>query len=90
MHEEYGGQHGGGASRPTRLPSPGARRRVQPWSGCSGLSLPYARVDLMRLDDGVLALSEIEVVEPGLYLEVVPGNASAFAEMVAGLLAARR
>ena len=29
----------------------------------------------MRLADGTLAVSELEVTEPGLYLEVLPGNA---------------
>jgi glutathione synthase/RimK-type ligase-like ATP-grasp enzyme len=51
-----------------------------------GVVLPYARVDLMRLDDGVLAVSELEIVEPGLYLDVLPANAAAFADLVEDLL----
>ena len=47
------------------------------------LALSYARVDLMR-HDGQWLLSELEVTEPGLYLDVVPGNA---AEFVARVLA---
>lgn len=51
--------------------------------------LPYARVDMMRLSDGRLAVSELEASEPGLYLDVVPQNAAAFADAVAELLADR-
>ena len=36
----------------------------------------------MRLADGTLAVSELEVTEPGLYLEVIPDNAAAFADLV--------
>ena len=49
-------------------------------------TLDYARVDLMRLDDGACVLGELEVTEPGLYLDVVPENAAAFAATVATLL----
>ena len=48
--------------------------------------LCYARVDLMRLDDGQLVVGELEVTEPGLYLDVLPGNADAFADVVAALV----
>jgi len=44
--------------------------------------LPYARVDLMRLDSGELVLSELEVTEPGLYLDMSPVNAGLFADLV--------
>jgi hypothetical protein len=37
----------------------------------------------MRLTDGTLALSELEVTEPGLYLDVLPQNAAVFADLVA-------
>lgn len=53
-----------------------------------GVPLPYGRVDLMRLDDGQLVVSELEATEPGLYLEIIPSNAEAFADVVAGLLTA--
>ncbi|CAA9358945.1 MAG: Glutathione synthetase [uncultured Nocardioidaceae bacterium] len=48
--------------------------------------LCYARVDLMRLEDGRLVVGELEVTEPGLYLDVLPGNADAFADVVATLV----
>ena len=44
--------------------------------------LSYARVDMMRMPDDRLVVSELEVTEPGLYLDVLPGNADAFADMV--------
>ena len=47
-----------------------------------GADLVYARIDLMR-HDGVLMVSEVEVTEPGLYLDVLPDNAEPFAEAVA-------
>lgn len=48
--------------------------------------LAYARVDMLRLADGRLAVSELALVEPGLYLDVVADNAGTFADVVAGLL----
>ena len=51
----------------------------------AGARPAYGRVDLMRLDDGVLAVSEVELVEPGLYLDVQPGNAAGYADAVLGL-----
>ena len=38
---------------------------------------------MMRLGDGTLAVSELELIEPGLYLDVLPGNAEPFADLVA-------
>jgi glutathione synthase/RimK-type ligase-like ATP-grasp enzyme len=64
-----------------------ARRTVTTAEGLLGAALPYARVDLMRMPDGRLVLGELEVVEPGLYLDLVPGNAAAFAQVVVQLLA---
>ncbi|MGH3332578.1 MAG: ATP-grasp domain-containing protein [Nocardioidaceae bacterium] len=84
VHEEYGG-------RTTEVPlteeaADLALRTVEAAVKVLGSALPYARVDLMRLDDGTLAVSELEVTEPGLYLDVVPGNASEFAKTLADLL----
>ena len=45
-------------------------------------NLAYARVDLMRGDDGALLISELELVEPGLYLDCDPVNAGLFADLV--------
>lgn len=50
-----------------------------------GRPLDYARVDLMRFD-GTWVISELELIEPGLYLDVSPGNATPFADLVAARL----
>ena len=84
VHEEYGGR-----SVPVPVTAEAAQVAVETVEVAQrllGVRLPYARVDLMRLADGTLALSELEVTEPGLYLEVVPANAGAFADLVVDLL----
>jgi glutathione synthase/RimK-type ligase-like ATP-grasp enzyme len=63
-----------------------ARRTVRAAEQILGERLDYARVDQMRLAEGTLAVSELEVTEPGLYLEVLPGNADAFADLVVSRL----
>lgn len=60
-----------------------ARRTVAAAGELFGTRLDYARVDQMRLADGTLAVSELEATEPGLYLDELPGNGRAFAELVA-------
>lgn len=47
-----------------------------------GADLAYARVDALRYDDRWV-VSELELTEPGLYLDVLPGNALPFADLVA-------
>jgi glutathione synthase/RimK-type ligase-like ATP-grasp enzyme len=59
-----------------------ARRTVAAAEGLLGRPLDYARVDHLRLADGTLAVSELEVTEPGLYLDVLPGNGPAFASLL--------
>jgi glutathione synthase/RimK-type ligase-like ATP-grasp enzyme len=84
VHEEFGGE-----SKPVPVTSEAAQlacEAVEVAEGLLGVPLPYARADLMRLDDGTLALSELEITEPGLYLDVVPANAEAFADLVSDLL----
>ena len=80
VHEQYGG-----ATTAVDLTDEAAelaRRTVRAAEAILGERLDYARVDQMRLDDGTLVVSELEVTEPGLYLEILPGNASAFADLV--------
>lgn len=48
-------------------------------------ALDYARVDLMRLGQDWV-ISELELIEPGLYLDVSPSNAAPFADLVAARL----
>ena len=81
VHETYGGST-------VAVPVSGeaadlARRTVAAAERLLGRPLDYARVDHLRLADGSLALSELEVTEPGLYLDVLPDNGPAFADLVA-------
>ena len=80
VHEEFGGSTV--ATAVSEEAADLARRTVAAAEELLGEQLDYARVDLMRLADGTLAVSELEVTEPGLYLEVLPGNADAFADLV--------
>jgi glutathione synthase/RimK-type ligase-like ATP-grasp enzyme len=80
VHEQYGGST---VAEPVADEAAAlARRTVAAAEELLGHALDYARVDQMRLADGRLAVSELEVTEPGLYLDEVPGNGSAFAELV--------
>lgn len=84
VHEEYGGS--AQVVEVTQEARALALRTVSMAEEVLGTALPYARVDAMRTADGTLALSELEVVEPGLYLDLVPRNAGAFADVMADLL----
>lgn len=81
VHEQYGGTTVGVPT--TDEAADLARRTVEAAGSLLGERLDYARVDQMRLADGTLAVSELEVTEPGLYLDVLPGNAALFADLVA-------
>jgi glutathione synthase/RimK-type ligase-like ATP-grasp enzyme len=84
VHEQYGGTT---VAVPLDAEAAElARRTVAAAQELLGERLDYARVDQMRLADGSLAVSELEVTEPGLYLEVLPQNAAAFANLVQGRL----
>jgi glutathione synthase/RimK-type ligase-like ATP-grasp enzyme len=80
VHEQYGGTTV--AVEVTDEAADLARRTVKAAEAILGEPLDYARVDQMRLADGTLAVSELEVTEPGLYLEILPGNAPVFADLV--------
>lgn len=85
VHEEYGG-----STVPVHRTAEAAdlaRSTVRAAERLLATTLDYARVDAMRLADGVLVVSELEVTEPGLYLEELPGNGEAFAAMVVSVLA---
>jgi glutathione synthase/RimK-type ligase-like ATP-grasp enzyme len=87
VHEQYGGRN---VPVPVTDEAAGvARRTVAAVEALLGGRLDYARVDLMRGEDGSLVVSEVEATEPGLYLDLVPENAAAFGEVVARALAAR-
>ena len=79
VHEQYGG-----ATYPSTLTEEAASIAADAVAASAAIldaDLVYARVDLMR-HDGVLMVSEVEVTEPGLYLDVLPDNAEPFAEAV--------
>lgn len=50
-----------------------------------GRPMDYLRVDLLRWQ-GEWVVSELELIEPGLYLDVSPANAAPFANLVASRL----
>lgn len=82
-------EHFGGSSRPVPLRDEAAELALAATAAAErvvGARLDYGRVDMMRLADGTLAVSELEVTEPGLYLDVIPHNAEAFADLVADRL----
>lgn len=83
VHEEYGGRTVPATAGAAAAELAGSVVRAA--EQLLSAELPYARVDLMRWK-GSLVVSELEVTEPGLYLDVLPENADAFAETVAGLL----
>ncbi|MDI6911422.1 hypothetical protein [Nocardioides sp.] len=76
VHEEYGG-----TTTPVALDADAAalaERAVAAAGERCGASPAYARVDLLH-HGGRLVVSEVELIEPGLYLDLLPGNAGAFA-----------
>ncbi len=84
VHEEYGG---------TSVPAPldperaALAERAVAWVGERfGRPPTYARIDVMRWQDAWV-VSELELIEPGLYLDVDPAPAAAFADAVAAVLA---
>jgi glutathione synthase/RimK-type ligase-like ATP-grasp enzyme len=87
VHELYGGSTRPGAldAATTAL----AERAVAAAAARLGADLSYARVDLMTYD-GRLVIGELELIEPGLYLDLLPVNAGAFADVVAGRVRDRR
>ncbi len=79
MHEHFGG-----ASRPVPFRDECVELALAAMAAVAldGRPLDYGRVDMLRLGDGTLAVSELELIEPGLYLDVLPGNAEPFADLV--------
>lgn len=83
VHEMYGG-----SSRPVALDPQRARiaeHAVRSAAALRDADLAYARVDLMAWE-GQWVVSELELIEPGLYLDRDPGIAGPFAELVASRL----
>jgi glutathione synthase/RimK-type ligase-like ATP-grasp enzyme len=83
VHERYGG-----TARAVRLGKGTgalAERAVRSAEKLVGADIAYARVDLMTWQ-GKPTISELELIEPGLYLDVDPSPAQPFADMVTNLL----
>ncbi len=59
-------------------------RRSPRWVSGSARAPAYARIDVMRWEDAWV-VSELELIEPGLYLDIDPTPAEPFAELVASL-----
>ncbi|GAM89143.1 hypothetical protein ANO11243_071780 [Dothideomycetidae sp. 11243] len=53
-----------------------------------GTKLGYARVDLLRYN-GRLVVSELEITEPGLYLDIVPAHAEPYADLIQRRISSR-
>jgi Prokaryotic glutathione synthetase, ATP-grasp domain len=84
VHEEYGGRTVAAELTDEKVGVSMASLRATEHR--FGVPLPYARADLMRLDDGTLVVSELELVEPGLYADVVPEVADAYAAAMCAVL----
>lgn len=87
VHELYGG-----SSRAVPLAEDAAAAAeavVAAATGLLGQGLDYARVDLVRWD-GRWVVGELELIEPGLYLDVDPAGAARFAALVAARCHAAR
>lgn len=63
-----------------------AREAVETVTTITGRTPDYARVDCLFHDDRWM-IGEIELIEPGLYLDVHPANAESFADLVVRRLA---
>lgn len=83
VHAEFGG-----ASRPVPIDPvlASVALTANEWlTQRFGRELDYVRVDLLSYAD-TWVISELELIEPGLYLDVFPANAEPFAELVAARL----
>ena len=83
VHEAYGGHSLPVPLDPERAAL--AQKAVAAVGARQGREPAYARVDVMWWDDEWV-VSELELIEPGLYLDIDPGNAEAFADLLVCLL----
>ena len=82
VHEEYGGSSVAVPLDPERAAL--AEHAVAAVGEWFGHPPAYARIDVMRWE-GAWVVSELELIEPGLYLDVDPAPAAVFADLVAAL-----
>jgi glutathione synthase/RimK-type ligase-like ATP-grasp enzyme len=71
----------GGTTEPAELPE-GALAIAEAALAAAPAAATYARVDLIRGNDGGLQLMELELIEPALFLHCVPEAKARFAEAV--------
>lgn len=84
VHEEYGGQFRAMEVDPELATV--AVDTVAVASRLLGVELSYARIDFLRADDGRWLVSEVELVEPGLYPGTVPQVVESYVAVVAALV----
>ena len=73
--------HFGGATEVCAAP-PGAEELAHAALAAAPGQATYARVDIIRDDAGQLAIMELELIEPALFLHLVPEASEAFAEAI--------
>ena len=73
--------HLGGSEVPCDPPV-GSRKLSEAALSAAPEKPAYARVDLIRLDDGELAVIELELIEPSLWLDHAPDKGASFAAAV--------
>jgi glutathione synthase/RimK-type ligase-like ATP-grasp enzyme len=71
----------GGTTEPVALPD-GALALAEAALAAAAAAATYARVDLIRGNDGALQLMELELIEPALFLHCVPEAKGHFAEAI--------
>lgn len=74
--------HLGGTEIACAVPD-GALEVARAALGAAPVPAAYARVDLIRLDDGALGVIELELIEPSLWLQHAPDQGASFAAAIA-------
>ena len=84
VHEQFGG---GSVAVPIDPAIAAVALTVNDWlTRRFGRELDYVRVDLLQYADEWV-VSELELIEPGLYLDILPANAEPFADLIAARIA---
>jgi glutathione synthase/RimK-type ligase-like ATP-grasp enzyme len=78
--------HLGGTEEPCAVPA-GAIELARSALAAAPSQAAYARVDMVRDDSGELAIIELELIEPSLWLQHAPDGGASFASVVAAALA---
>ena len=73
--------HLGGSERPCDPPA-GAVELAQAALAVAPADAAYARVDLIRDNEGKLAVIELELIEPALWLQHAPDGGDSFARAI--------